>query len=51
VLATIHPPRATARHSQHIDTARKHGQDVLAMLRSAITGTPWHLSIPATAPG
>ena len=25
----------------YIDTARKHGQDVLTILRSLFTGTPW----------
>jgi transposase len=32
----------------YIDTARKHGQNVMAVLRSAMTGTPW--SPPATTP-
>jgi hypothetical protein len=25
----------------YIDTARKHGQDILTVLRSVMTGTPW----------
>ena len=31
-----------------IDTARKHGQDIRTVLRTAMTGTPW--SPPAPAP-
>jgi transposase len=34
----------------YIDTARKHGQDVLAVLRSVMTGTPWSPPVPATVP-
>jgi transposase len=33
----------------YIDTARKHGQDVMAVLRAAMTGTPWSPPLPATA--
>jgi hypothetical protein len=33
----------------YIDTARKHGQDVLTVLRSVMTGTPWTPPLPATA--
>ncbi len=33
----------------YIDTARKHGQDVLTVLRSVMTGTPWSPPIPAAA--
>jgi transposase len=32
----------------YIDTARKHGCNVMDILRSAMTGTPW--SPPARAP-
>jgi hypothetical protein len=31
----------------YIDTARKHGQDVLTILRSLFTGTPWRPPVPA----
>ncbi len=34
----------------YIDTARKHGQDVLTVLRSLMTGTPWQPPAPAAAP-
>jgi transposase len=34
----------------YIDTARKHGQDVLTVLRSLFTGTPWHPPAPAASP-
>ena len=33
----------------YIDTARKHGQNVMAVLRAATTGTPWSPPLPATA--
>ena len=31
----------------YIDTARKHGQNVMAALRTAMTGTPWKPPSPA----
>ena len=31
----------------YIDTARKHGQDILTVLRSLFTGNPWRPSAPA----
>ena len=31
----------------YIDTARKHGQDVMAVLHSAMTGRPWSPPLPA----
>jgi transposase len=34
----------------YIDTARKHGQDVLTVLRSVMTGSPWQPPLPAAAP-
>jgi hypothetical protein len=33
----------------YIDTARKHDQNVMTVLRSAMTRTPWHPPAPATA--
>jgi len=33
----------------YIDTARKHGQDVLTVLRTVMTGTPWYPPAPAAA--
>jgi transposase len=33
----------------YIDTARKHGHNVMAVLRSAMTGTPWSPPVPAPA--
>ena len=33
----------------YIDTARKHGQGAMAVLRAAMTGTPWSPPVPATA--
>jgi transposase len=33
----------------YIDTARKHGQNVIAVLRAAMTGMPWRPPISATA--
>ena len=32
----------------YIDTARKHGQDILTVLRSVFTGTPWRPPAPAS---
>ena len=32
----------------YIDTARKHGQDVLTVLRTVMTGTPWSPPVPAS---
>jgi transposase len=34
----------------YIDTARKHGQDVLTVLRSVMTGIPWNPPVPDAAP-
>jgi len=31
----------------YIDTARKHGQDILTVLRDLFTGKPWHPPAPA----
>jgi hypothetical protein len=31
----------------YIDTARKHGQDVLTVLRTVMTGNPWQPPVPA----
>ena len=33
----------------YIDTARKHGQNVIAVLRAAVTGVPWRPLVSATA--
>ncbi len=33
----------------YIDTARKHGHDVLTVLRAAMTGNPWSPPAPAAA--
>jgi hypothetical protein len=33
----------------YIDTARKHGQDVMTVLRSALTGNPWQPAVTAPA--
>jgi Family of unknown function (DUF6444)/Transposase IS66 family len=33
----------------YIDTARKHGHGAIAVLRAALTGTPWSPPVPATA--
>ena len=49
-LTSEHITQARLDVRSYIDTARKHGQDVLAVLRGAITGAPWHPPIPATAP-
>jgi transposase len=32
------------------DTARKHGHDVLTVLRSPLTGNPWQPPAPAASP-
>jgi len=34
----------------YIDTARKHGRDVLTVLRSLFTGNPWQPPAPAASP-
>jgi hypothetical protein len=34
----------------YLDTARKHGQDVMAILRGVMTGTPWTPPAPAARP-
>ena len=34
----------------YIDTARKHGHDVLTVLRSLFTGNPWQPPAPAASP-
>jgi transposase len=34
----------------YIDTARKHGQDVLTVLRGLFTGAPWRPPAPAASP-
>ena len=31
----------------YIDTARKHGQDIMTVLRSIFTGNPWQPPAPA----
>ncbi len=31
----------------YIDTARKHGHNVMTVLRSVMTGAPWHPPAPA----
>jgi hypothetical protein len=33
----------------YLDTARKHGQDVMTILRSVMTGIPWSPPVPAAA--
>src|SRR6266487_6252430 len=33
----------------YLDTARKHGQDVMTVLRTVMTGTPWSPPVPAAA--
>ena len=34
----------------YIDTARKHGHDVLTVLRSLMAGNPWRPPAPADSP-
>lgn len=34
----------------YIDTARKHGCNVIDVLRSAMTGSPWRPPVSASAP-
>ena len=34
----------------YIDTARKHGQDIMTVLRSIMTGSPWRPPVPVTTP-
>jgi transposase len=34
----------------YIDTARKHGINVMTALRGAVTGSPWQPPLPAPAP-
>jgi transposase len=33
----------------YIDTARKHGQDILTILRSVMAGNPWRPPVPEPA--